>query len=304
MIGFERVCYGYPEGRHLALQNVSFSLPQGAVMALLGPNGAGKTTLLRILCGRIPGYSGGMRIPRDWSLSDGRLDPAKVGVLIENPGIYARLTVQEYLEFFGSFYVINDLKSRIKRLAEQLHFKDLHHRMATLSLGTRQKVQIIRCLLHNPALVLLDEPSSNLDPAARDVLWDVILESSHQLGTTVIVCSHQLSEMEEHCSHMGFLRSGQLLASGPLADLRKAHLIQSQVTLRLGSALEAQAMVKGIPLLESGTVEGDRIVFLSDNPDGSNPSLVSEIVGRGGHVVEIVVERPRLAELYRKLVHD
>ena len=288
-IAFESVSYAYPGRKNNALSGVDLVVPESSIFALLGPNGAGKTTLLRVLCGRLAGYTGQLHIPMPWLNSQGILDARSYGVLIENPGVYGRLTVLEYLEFFGKFYAILDLKQRIKTLAERVKLSELHRKMSALSLGTRQKVQIVRALLHKPPLVLLDEPASNLDPIARDEVWNLVREYNQQYGCTFIICSHVLTDLEQHCTHLGFLRNSELIANGTLDAIRAQYPMQSKVTIRLGSL--------GNTGLTSHELEYD-----CADPAKENPRRIQQLVEQGADVIEVNVARQGLSDLYRRLV--
>lgn len=301
-IHFSGLSYSYPGKRVPALDAIELQIPKSSIFALLGPNGAGKTTLLRILCGRIPQFQGSLQIPAEWKSPQGILDPKHYGVLIENPGVYARLSVREYLAFFGGFYAMPDLHARIDFLAHQLHFRELNHKMSALSLGMRQKVQIMRAFLHNPALVLLDEPSANLDPIAREQMWNLVTASNREFGTTFIICSHLLTEMESHCTDMGFLRKGKVVASGSLQSILGATHAKTRVEIQLGSVQTVSlASIAGVEHLQQ---EGSQLHFQCDTPQHANPQMVQALVSAGIPVVEVKVHRPNLAEIYRHYVED
>lgn len=301
-IHFHDVSYHYPGKGGAALEHVAFTIPRSSIFALLGPNGAGKTTLLRILCGRLQGYTGSFQIPQDWADQSGKLNPQKYGVLVEQPGIYARLSVQEYLEFFGSFYRIPDLKKRILQLATRVEFGNLKQPMSKLSLGMRQKVQIMRTFLHSPALVLLDEPTANLDPIAREALWSMVVQANRELGTTFIVCSHLLGEMEQHCTDLGFLRSGKICASGSQQAIRHSHQATTRVSVLLTEPWAGQALDSIIPGMIDVKCHESEIHFECEHPERTNPALISYLVLHGAQIVEISVHRPKLGEIYRHFV--
>ncbi|HSQ43109.1 MAG TPA: ABC transporter ATP-binding protein [Fibrobacteraceae bacterium] len=298
---FQHVCFSYPHQQKTALCDVDLTISQGEVFALLGPNGAGKTTLLRLLCGRLPGYTGTLVLPDFWQSEGGRLDARKMGILIENPGIYPRLSVREYLRFFGGFYTIADLDARIQKLVQRMELSHLDQRMSALSLGMRQKVQIIRALLHRPPLVLLDEPSGNLDPMAREAVWDLVQESNRKFGTTFIICSHLLPEMEAHCSRMGFLRQGTLLASGSLDELGRGHLCRVRV---YSTENLPEDLLSGMTGLENAAISGQMLEFQTEAPQRVNPQVVAFLVGKGFPVVEVNICRPGLADLYRHYMSE
>ena len=168
------VSFRYPGAGAQALSSVNLEIPEGSFFALLGPNGAGKTTLLRLLCGRFAKFDGTVDVAEPLRSGRGVLDMMRCGVLLENPGIYPKLSIEEYLSYFAGFYGMGEgaclpggsSRERAEMLASRLGLANLNSRMGTLSLGNRQKVQVLRALLPNPKLLILDEPVANLDPVS------------------------------------------------------------------------------------------------------------------------------------------
>ena len=222
MIELSSVTFRYPKSTADALSNVSLRIPQGSFFALIGPNGAGKTTLLRLLCGRVGAFNGSIKIEESFRNSKGFLNSQKYGVLLENPGVYPKLSIKEYLQYFSGFYGYGAdawtenaaIYKRCKSLAERLNLPPLDKRLETLSLGNRQKVQIVRAMLHNPKLLILDEPVANLDPISRETVWHLLDEWRTQEQGTAIVCSHVLAEMDEWATDYAIIDGGQLLKAG------------------------------------------------------------------------------------------
>lgn len=304
MIHLAQIHFKYPTKSKYALDEVDLRIPDSSLFALLGPNGAGKTTLLRVLCGRLEPEKGMVVLPSTLLGPKGLLDPMKYGVLIENPGIYPRLTVREYLSYFASFYNVPDLKDRIKQLAKRLHLREIDHRMSSLSLGMRQKVQVIRAILHRPTLVLLDEPSSNLDPISREEVWSLLKEMNQQEGTTLVVCSHLLGEMEENCSHVGIIRSGKIRATGTLDQVLVGG---SDVLVRFARPLTEDELqmiqlrfAQGlIEITEQVLWSADSLRYKTQEASKTNALLTEWIVQCGLPLLEMRVDRPSLATVYR-----
>ena len=221
LVQLEKVSFRYPKSKSDALFQVSLEIPQGSFFALLGPNGAGKTTLLRLLCGRMRHFEGFLKIDDEMRNDAGFLDSKKYGVLLENPGIYPKLTIEEYLHFFTGFYGLGEgawleggsVYNRCMSFAERLDLPPLDTRMDALSLGNRQKVQFVRALLHNPKLLILDEPVANLDPKSRETVWKLLDEWRKENHGTAIVCSHVLAEMDEWATDYAIIDRGQVLES-------------------------------------------------------------------------------------------
>jgi len=238
LVKVENVSFRYPKSGVDALSGVSLEIPRGSFFALLGPNGAGKTTLLRLLCGRFAKFSGSIELAPDVRGPGGSnapsgpnsrstfLDPLACGILLENPGIYPKLSINEYVDYFVGFYAAripgwNDAQARerIARLAKSLELPRLDTRMGKLSLGNRQKVQLLRAMAPAPNLLILDEPVANLDPMSRETVWKLIADWRRQEGGTAIVCSHILAEMEEEATDFAIIDRGQVLKSGRVAEI-------------------------------------------------------------------------------------
>ena len=226
LIALDAVMFRYPKSETDALSGVSLEIPQGSFFALLGPNGAGKTTLLRLLCGRFSKFSGTLNVSVDVRGENGFLDPLACGILLENPGIYPKLSIAEYIDYFVGFFAARSVswneavvRERIASLAKKLDLPSLETRMSALSLGNRQKVQLLRAMAPKPRLLILDEPVANLDPVSRETVWSLLADWRKEEGGTAIVCSHILAEMEEEATDFAIIDRGQVLKSGCVADL-------------------------------------------------------------------------------------
>lgn len=222
----DKVSFRYPKADLDALSDVSLEIPRGSFFALLGPNGAGKTTLLRLLCGRFAKFTGKIEIADDVRSQCGFLDTAACGILLENPGIYPKLSIAEYVDYFVGFYAARNpgwdsraSAARVRALAQKLELPPLETRMGKLSLGNRQKVQLLRAMAPGPRLLILDEPVANLDPISRETVWKLIADWRKEEGGTAIVCSHILAEMEAEATDYAVIDRGHLLKSGRVADI-------------------------------------------------------------------------------------
>ena len=220
------ISFTYPGAPAKALASVNLEIPEGGFFALLGPNGAGKTTLLRLLCGRFAKFSGSLEIAENLRGKNGFLDSRACGILLENPGIYPKLSIAEYVDYFVGFYASRNpewnesaARERIASLVKKLELPSLETRMGKLSLGNRQKVQLLRAMAPSPRLLILDEPVANLDPMARESVWSLLADWRKNEGGTAIVCSHILAEMEEEATDFAIIDRGRVLKSGRVADL-------------------------------------------------------------------------------------
>lgn len=248
LLKIDNVTFRYPKSSQDALSNLSLCIPQGSLFALIGPNGAGKTTMLRLLCGRMRHFEGSIDIEESLRNSAGFLDSKKYGVLLENPGIYPKLTIEEYLKFFTGFYNLGEgtwleggsVYERCMLFAERLDLPSLDTRMEALSLGNRQKVQIVRALLHNPKLLILDEPVANLDPISRESVWKLLDEWRSNSCGTAIVSSHVLAEMDKWATDYAIIDCGQVLKSGKNPGAGEPAMFANHFELKFESAVACE----------------------------------------------------------------
>jgi ABC-2 type transport system ATP-binding protein len=199
-------------GPRRALQDVSFSAAPGELLAIIGPNGAGKTTLLQILAGALAPTAG--RIS---------LDSRAVGWVPQQPAVYSKLSVRENLRLFARLEKVSDVDGTVERMLEQAGLGDrAGDAVGTLSGGNRQRVNVAVGLLGDPAVLLLDEPTSSLDPRQRERLWEFVSGLARDGGTTVVYSTHNVAEAERYADRLLVLADGELLFAGTPDELERA----------------------------------------------------------------------------------
>jgi sodium transport system ATP-binding protein len=210
-------------GELTAVDGLSFSVPAGEVYGLLGPNGAGKTTTLRMLLGLLRPTEGHAAIAGFHSNEFPDEVKRRVGLVSANTGLYQWLTAREMLLFFADLYGVpqDEARQRLSKLSGLLGLTEyLDRRCATLSTGQSQRVNLARALIHDPPVVLLDEPTLGLDVIGSQVINEYV-EHLRDKGHAVIVCTHRLDEAERLCNRFGLLHRGRIVSEGTLAELRE-----------------------------------------------------------------------------------
>jgi ABC-2 type transport system ATP-binding protein len=232
MIAVENLTKVY--GRRTALDHVTFEVPEGEIFGFVGPNGAGKTTTLRILAALLEPTSGRVVVDgADVSRQPERVH-SRLGYMPDFFGVYDQLTVAEYLDFYASCY--RQSRQRRRAVVENLlDLVDLTERreqpVDTLSRGLKQRVCLARALVHDPAVLLLDEPASGLDPRARVEMRE-ILKELRSMGKTIVISSHILPELTELCTMIGIIDNGRMRAVGPVQQVIQE--LTSARRLRIG----------------------------------------------------------------------
>ncbi|HQZ71682.1 MAG TPA: ABC transporter ATP-binding protein, partial [Anaerolineae bacterium] len=247
-------------GDFTAVDDVSFSVARGEVVGYLGANGSGKTTTMRLLMGLLRPTAGsatvlGLDVARDAE----RIRP-RVGYMSQKFALYEDLTVRENLAFYGGLYglPLAELPGRVVTLAERVGLAGREDLLAgELSGGWRQRLALGIAMVHRPELLLLDEPTSGVDPAARRAFWNLIYEVAEE-GATVLVSTHYMDEAE-HCGRLGIMRSGRLLAWGAPAELKR-QTVQGEIwELTADPLLTALAALQATPEVIEADLQGDRL---------------------------------------------
>lgn len=222
-------------GAHEVLRDVSFDVSAGEIYGFIGPNGAGKTTTIRIMATLLEPMAGRVEIDG----IDVTMEPEEVrrliGYMPDHAGVYERVSVREYLEFFADAYRIPSI-SVVDAVLELTDIKGLQNQLViTLSKGQKQRLQLARILLHDPKVLILDEPASDLDPRARIEIRDLLIDLK-SLGKTILLSSHILSELADVCTSIGIIEHGRMIVSGPIDDIAQ-RLADKRAADEIGQAV-------------------------------------------------------------------
>ncbi len=285
-----------------AVEGVSLDIRPGEVLALLGQNGAGKTTTVRMLTSVLAPTRGWAKIAGFDTVQNAARVRASVGVLTEMHGLYGRMTGYEYLDFFGQVYEL-DKPRRDRRAKELLDYFGLaqagYRRSGEYSKGMRQKLALARALIHEPPVLLLDEPTSAMDPESAQLVRMEIsrLRSSQR---AIIICTHNLAEAEMLADKIAIIYHGRILLTGTLGDLRRQLLGPAEFEIRLADSQTLHSKsIFGMELPEDVTmlkVWDDGFRFRVENPNLANPLILEQLFKSHIPVVS-VQEIPRTLEM-------
>jgi lipooligosaccharide transport system ATP-binding protein len=286
-------------GGFTAVDGISFEIPAGESFGLLGPNGAGKSTTMRMLGGVSRRTSGDLEI---MGLDPERQGPevrAHLGVVPQQDNLDEELRVRDNLIVYGRYFGLP--MSYLKpKSAELLEFAQLGDkagaRIDDLSGGMKRRLTIARSLINDPGILLLDEPTTGLDPQARHVLWDRLFRLKER-GTTLVLTTHYMDEAEQLCDRLIVVDRGRIMAEGSPADLIRAHSTREVVELRFGADRNASAAAGLAGLGERIEVLPDRILVYAD--DGE--AVLEQAAGRGLQPVTSLVRRSSLEDVFLRL---
>ncbi|NDJ62561.1 MAG: ABC transporter ATP-binding protein [Chloroflexi bacterium] len=289
----------------LAVDSVTLDVPTGTVLALLGPNGAGKTTTVRMLTSILEPSSGWARLAG----YDVRTAPeqvrAHVGVLTEQHGLYERMKAVEYLDFFGQAYKIPASKRRQTTLDLMERFGlmfAVDKQLGEYSKGMKQKLALVRAMIHNPPVLLLDEPTSAMDPQSAKLVRDAIIELQRD-QRTFLITTHNLSEAQQLADRIAIIRHGRIIANGTFEELAHRFVGDTQIELRVREPLNGLAhdISDLVRVEEVGT---DWLRYRVASPQETNPVLLRRILGMGVDVVSLSPLSQTLEDIYLQVVKE
>lgn len=283
----------------VAVDGIDLDVNAGEVLILLGPNGAGKTTTVRMLTSILAPTRGSARVAGFDVVSQADRVRASVGVLTEHHGLYGRMTSPEYLEFFGKLYQMdkNLIRKRSNELLEKFGLAEAKKkRLGEYSKGMRQKLALVRAMLHDPPVLLLDEPTSAMDPESARLVRDSIL-SLRSSERTILLCTHNLLEAEELADKVAIIRRGKIIAQDTQAALKRAMLGPVVFEARFSNRLNGWAEDPGLGVTISARGE-NWIHFQIDNPEEHNPRLLRWMLQNQLEVVSFREVSRSLEEAY------
>jgi ABC-2 type transport system ATP-binding protein len=288
-------------GKFVALDNLSLEIGKGEIFGFVGPNGAGKTTTMKIVSGLLKADSGEVNVDGVDATRNYKGLKCKIGYMPDFFGVYDNLKALEYLEFYASIYGI--VGSKAKRLCLELldlvRLSDqMDHYVDNLSRGMKQRLCLARCLVHNPELLILDEPASGLDPGARFEMKE-ILKELHDKGKTILISSHILPELAQMCSHVGIIEKGKMVVAGTVDDILTARGTAKPIVIKvMDNQEQALEVLKQNPLVQNITIRDNNISVLFKGKEVEESRLLADMVHNGAYISSFTREASDLESLF------
>jgi ABC-2 type transport system ATP-binding protein len=288
-----------------AVDCVSLNVPSGTVLALLGPNGAGKTTTVRMLTSILAPSSGWAKVAGFDVVKQAEQVRGHVGVLTEQHGLYERMKALEYLDFFGQVYGQSptERKKRALELMERFGLSDaLEKRLGEYSKGMKQKLALVRAMLHNPPVLLLDEPTSAMDPQSAKQVRDAIIELVRD-DRTFLITTHNLVEAQSLANSIAIIRHGRIIANGTFEELARRFVGEPLMELKVRGQMNGLAKDIGdlVMVEDSGA---DWLRYRVTSPDETNPVLLRRVLGLGVDIVTLAPLSQTLEDIYLQVVTE
>jgi ABC-2 type transport system ATP-binding protein len=291
-------------GSHCAVNDVSFTLAKGEVLGFLGSNGAGKTTTMQMLCGNLAPSAGQITINGYDLLDQPKAAKLSLGYLPDTPPLYKELTVQEFLLYCAGLHGIakSSVTAAIKRAQERCGLTDVTERLiANLSKGFQQRVGIAQAILHNPEVIVLDEPTVGLDPIQIREIRDLIRELGQDHG--VILSTHILTEVQESCTHVQIIDQGRLILNETIAGLnRQMDTGTLQVVTRLAPAIDSLLTIPGVSSIES--ITANRIIIHHSVTANPAEQIAAQIIAAGSGLQELTPVKRSMEDIFISLTKE
>ena len=289
-----------------AVDGLDLEVPAGIVFGFLGPNGAGKTTTIRLLLGLLEPTRGRAEVLGRDVAAHGAEVRALSGALLEQSGLYERLSAADNLEYYGRIWRLaaSERQARIRELLSHFGLWDRRAEQAGLwSRGMKQKLAVARALLHRPRLVFLDEPTAGLDPVAAASLRDDLAALAAREGATIFLTTHNLDEAERLCHRVAIIRAGRLLAEGPVEELKRGPAAPATDVRGRGfgpALIERVGALPGVARIDAA--DGLLTVFWKETADTS--VLLRALVDAGAEIDELSARKATFEDAFLKLVKD
>ena len=302
MLEIKNLCKNY--GKFTAVDNLNLHIPKGEIFGFVGPNGAGKTTTMKIVAGLLEATSGEVYVNGIDALKSSGKIKSNIGYMPDFFGVYDNLKVSEYLDFYASIYDIKG-KECEKISNDLLELVDLSDKKGayvdSLSRGMKQRLCLARSLVHNPDLLILDEPASGMDPRARIEMKEV-LRTLREMGKTILVSSHILPELAELCTSIGIIERGKMVISGKVEEIMLKVYKNKTIRIKVCNKLEdAVVVLKEYPNIDRITADNNIIEATFDGSDEEMSKLLYALISNEIPVVSFTQLDGNLEDVFMKV---
>jgi ABC-2 type transport system ATP-binding protein len=291
-------------GKREVLKGVTLDVNTGDIFGYLGPNGAGKTTTIRILLGLLQADSGELDIlGQDISLAETRM---KIGFSLDPDGLYDTMTGTENLRYYADIYRVTDPAGRIRKVLELVGLDDRGgDTVGTYSRGMRQRLSLARSMVHDPEVLILDEPTSGVDPTGQMEIRNILLDIARNENKTVLLSSHNLDEVQRICNRVALIDRGEIKLYGELEDLRQK-MGRSGIVIETGSTVPNPFLeeLKKQPELGFREASGTSLYFDGKEENAGVSEIVTFLAGRGVKIEQAGRHEASLEELYASILKE
>jgi ABC-2 type transport system ATP-binding protein len=291
-------------GKFKALNKMNLDIKKGEIFGFIGPNGAGKSTTMKIVSGLLSPDSGEVYVDGIDAIKNNKKLKEKIGYMPDFFGVYDNLKAHEYLEFYGSIYGITgkEIKDLSMDLLELVNLESKYDAYVDgLSRGMKQRLCLARCLIHNPQLLILDEPASGMDPRARFEMKN-ILKNLKDMGKTILVSSHILSELGEICTNIGIVESGQMMCQGTVEDIMNTATGNENIIITVIKEEEkAIKLLREMPKVGKVKFENKTITITFNGNEAECVSLLKTMILNDIPIISFNKEVSSLEDLFIKI---
>lgn len=283
----------------IALKGINLKIPKGKIFGLLGPNGAGKTTLISIMATILKQTRGRVEVLGLDSIRDAKEIRKRINIASGNPNLIWSLTVYENLRYYAMLYGVRDRRV-VENLIDEFELREFRDvEFNRLSTGNKQKLLLARAFVNDPELVFLDEPTKGLDPPVAKRLREKIADMQKDLGISVVLTTHYMSEAEMLCERIAFINRGEIVANGSKEELKRMLKMKDKITIEIDAEISMQLpSLEGVYMVER---DGKSLSFYVDSAERRLWDVASE-VAKLGRIKNIVVREVDLEDVFNELV--
>jgi ABC-2 type transport system ATP-binding protein len=290
-------------GGREVLKNVGFTVARGDIFGYLGPNGAGKTTTIRVLLGLLKPTSGDAFILGENVQKDSVRK--KVGFVLDADGLYDNMTGYENIRYYASIYDVPQPEDKINRAIKMVELSDrAKDKVAAYSKGMRQRLALARAVVHDPGILILDEPTAGIDPSGQIQVRQIILNMAHNEGKTIFFSSHNLDEVHRVCNRIALINRGEIRLYGELEKLQK-EMSRPEVTIEIGGNVQEAILTEMTKTLGAGIKSQENSALtLSLKSLESVPDIIAFLAGHGVRIEEVKHNEASLEEIYTSILKE